>query len=366
MRLSLVLTAAAAVARGQGPACRDQNTWPFSNDSIWNTAIGSGAQYAAAGIFAAGKPQPESFFSDDDYFIVTQASDPQVPWYSQGWWGQPSGFAHCNVSGPLVGPIHFPANLTVTEFGNNNAAALLQPDNRTLVLTQPLYVCGPGAPVLSILDKSHGTTDIRGPGTWGGHGGSSLSAIGGTIRLGELLPGSGPIQHALKLELNAVTYYWPGRDPKGSPCFTWPALNCDGYAHDNCTTDPHCYNGSNPLLRPGALLAVPPSVASQLAGQLRTAPGRVILAALTDYGGYLVDDTYANRGTFCTEHGVTDEFTTAWGWPFNAQASSSGSEYAWYSDLLAIFQSLSIIANNSPGSIGGGGAPRQPPPPPFC
>ena len=42
------------------------------------------------------------------------------------------------------------------------------------------------------------------------------------------------------------------------PCFRWPALNCDG--NWNASRDPansNFYNGSNPLLKPGALLAVP-------------------------------------------------------------------------------------------------------------
>ena len=37
--------------------------------------------------------------------------------------------------------------------------------------------------------------------SWGAHGGSHLSSIGGTIRRGELLPGAPPIRHALKLML---------------------------------------------------------------------------------------------------------------------------------------------------------------------
>jgi len=39
-------------------------------------------------------------------------------------------------------------------------------------------------------------------------GGSGLSSFGGAIRLGELLPGAPPIQHALKLELFAHAYYF--------------------------------------------------------------------------------------------------------------------------------------------------------------
>jgi hypothetical protein len=314
--------------------------------------------YSPAHIFdvSQGRDLPKDFFSDDDYFIPTTAADPQVDWFSQGWWGNPSGEAHCNITGSLVGKLNFPAELTVTEFGNNNAAAILQPDNDTLVLTQPLYVCTPGAPVLSILDKQHGTTSIRGNGTWGGHGGSSLSAIGGTIRKGELLPGSGPITHALKLELFAHEYYY-----SQPPGYVWPALNCDGYAFDCKGNSFGCYGGNNSLLSPGALLAVPPNVSSLVAAQMKTQPGKSILWTLTNFGGYLVDDTYWYRGTICTEHGVTDEFQAAWGFPFNANPGDM-----FFDDLLLIFQSLAVVANNGPNTIGGGGAPLQPLAPPFC
>jgi hypothetical protein len=36
---------------------------------------------------------------------------------------------------------------------------------------------------------------------YGAHGGSGLSAMGGSIRKGELMPNTGAIAHALKLEL---------------------------------------------------------------------------------------------------------------------------------------------------------------------
>ena len=43
--------------------------------------------------------------------------------------------------------------------------------------------------------------DVLGDGTYGAHGGSGLSAMGGSIRRGELLPATGAITHALKVEL---------------------------------------------------------------------------------------------------------------------------------------------------------------------
>lgn len=93
---------------------------------------------------------------------------------------------------------------------NNNAMALLLPDNETLVQMQPVYRCGVyPSPLLARWgnDTDGGpqnfpnTTSILGDGILGAHGGSGLSSIGGSIRLRELLPSSPPIGHALKIEL---------------------------------------------------------------------------------------------------------------------------------------------------------------------
>jgi hypothetical protein len=56
-----------------------------------------------AQIFQNNSEPRGGFFSDDDYFIVTSVNDPVVPWYSQGWWGNPTGSAHCDITGPLHG-----------------------------------------------------------------------------------------------------------------------------------------------------------------------------------------------------------------------------------------------------------------------
>jgi hypothetical protein len=254
----------------------------------------------------------------------------------------------------------------VTAFGNNNAAAILQPDGHSLIFTQPLYVCTPGAPVLSQYDQARGTGDIYENGTWGGHGGSSLNAIGGTIRLGELMPGTGPTgpRHALKLELFAHQYYYGTLyGANRSTCYRWPALTCDGYFADcGPGSGYNCYNGSSPFLTPGALLAVPLQDMAAVNASLATEPARMLLWTLTYYGGYLVDDTFDDRGTICTEHGWTDAFSNAWSMEFNTRDATS----EWYKDMLTLFRALSIVVNNSEDSPGGGGPPLQPPAPPFC
>lgn len=367
-RIATVAVAGAAALCGAGAqTCRDQNLWPFNASSVWNTPLGSDAVFVPAGLFNSTRPGEEAPYamqSDDDWFFAPSLSDPVMNWYSQGTWGTPNNVSlYCTITGELVESFHFP-DVIIDNFGNNNAAAILDPrDNRTLLLIQPIYRCAEGAPVTALKNTPGGNrSDIRGAGTGGGHGGSGLSAIGGTIRRGELLPSAPPIPHALKLEFWAHQYYYrpPGCDR--SECFTYPAVTCDGHMCDPTRG----YNGTDALFRPGALLAVARGDAARLNATLRTLPARKIAQALATYGGYVVDDTAWNATSICTEKGVQDEFNATYGYPFLVHAGAQGPAAAWYDDLLDIFRALSIVSNNSPQSPGGGGAPLAPPPPPFC
>jgi len=336
-------------------ACRNARTWPFLSTSIWNTPIGSGAVFHDPGIFRPPFALPNNFYSDDEYFIVTTSNDPLTPWYNQGLWGKFDPEVYCNITGKFVANIHFPFNLTATRFRNNNVAAILQPDNQTIVNTHPLYRCTPGSPILSLLEKGVEGKDniVLGNGTWGAYGGSGLSCIGGTIRLGELLSNSSPIRHALKMQLNATAYYYD--QPPG---YVWPALRRDGYAFNS--SSPHHYGGHDIYLSPGSLLAIP----SNVTVNVTTTPAKKLLFALQNYGAYIVADTVANHGTLNTEHGVTDEFQAAYGYDFDSGPTGPGAE--WYADMLALFQALHVVINNSESTVGGGGTPLQPPPPPIC
>ena len=77
-------------------------------------------------------------------------------------------------------------------------------------------------------------------------------------------------------------------------------------------------------------------------------------------GGYLITDTAGNSAAFTAEDGVVEEAGLGAG---NA-ADGPGSEY--YSDMLAIFQQLHVVDNNSDEAKGGGGVPRRSPAPPIC
>jgi len=326
---------------------------------------------------------PERFRTDVDFFVATAATDPVTDFVNQGWWGNDPecGYNHCckRNRSKTVGTMRFPYNWTVNQT-SNNAAAILLPDHETLVQVQPLVRCTPGSPLFAIANFLKNRTyfngsqwvpqpqpaniSILGNGTWGAHGGSLLSSIGGTIRLGELLPGAPPIGHALKLMLYAAQYYYPGDRAVG--CYRWPALRCDGSW--NASRDPgnkNYYNGTDPRLKPGALLAVPGAERAALLGNgtVTTPVGVKLLEALTDYGGYLDDNTASNSGAFNIEGGVAEEVAAAYA-GLNLRDVRPGT--ALYNELVAIYRTLHIVDNNAPSAVGGGGTPRRPTKPPIC
>ena len=346
------------------PACRDRFLWPFAASSIWNTPIGSSARYEPAGIYSA--ELPTELHNDQEWIVHASPTDPLVDWVDDSG-NFPGG---CAATGGVKAQLPLPPNFTTDCVPNNNGAGLLLPDNRTLVQMQPFYRPQAGGAFRAWYHTGAPQpfpweVDVLGDGALGAHGGSGLSSFGGAIRLGELLAATGPIQHALKLELWAHKYYFYNYT-SGAPasCFRWPAVGCDSY----CCKDPSIgYGGTNPALVPGALLAVPPALAASLTPA--TVPGAKILAALTDYGGYLVDDTGSRQGggAFCAESGVNGEVEREYGYSIRIEKPLTPAQGgALFSDLVAIFKALHVVDNNGPGSVGGGGAGRQPPAPPIC
>ena len=188
------------------------------------------------------------------------------------------------------------------------------------------------------------TTSIFGDGALGSHGGSGLSGIGGTIRLGELLPRSGPIQHAIKIELQHQWYFGlhPLQNPSayngGRAQYVWPATGSDGGTNK---APGGLYGGKDPHVAPGALLAIPAAVGAGI--NTSTVVGGKIKQALIDYGGYIVDDTGAgNSVAVCMEAQVNDEMRKAYGYamtyPHGVSSALSDKGRALYNDLLLIFR----------------------------
>jgi hypothetical protein len=323
---------------GAATTSRNMLTWPFSSDSIWNMPIGSGAVYQATGLSPATE-----IFGDVDYFIQLHASDPLTALNTdENVWSGP----RCSSTQPTGISLNIPSSLIVPDASGsntpNNSAAFLKPDGHTLEQVNALARCTAGGPIYGVAAEQNGGSveDLFGSGITGGHAGSNLSSIGGTIRLGELT-GTAAIHHALKVDVDGHYLFHSAQNPG----FRWPANTSDACA-------PSCYTGTLSGMVMGSLLAIPPTATEQTLG-LATPAGKKLFHALQDYGAYIVDNSNDVSYNLAVENGVEAEFRTAFGFDFDTSTSSP-----WLSDIKALFANLRLVANNSPSSIGGGGTPR--------
>lgn len=309
-------------------AIAQEGTWqkPFSSTSPWNTKVSPRAQFVPANL------RPASWMTvDEEYFFVTTTSDPTHRVYAPIDWSHRCGGTRVELES-----IPFPDDVVIpdadAQHTPNNCAAILLPDGRTVRQINPLTRCTPGGPLAGWLAA---TVDLHGDGIPGGHGGSGLSSLGGSIRRGEF-SSSKPISHALKVNIWGQKYLW--KFAAGDSGFRWPANR-----HDGCAPD--CYGGTNPALRLGSLLAIPASIADTLL--METIPGRKIRDALRAYGAYVVDDTAWDAYALCVESGVRDEFRSSF------QMSIESQSTPWYRDCMKLFGALHVVDNNSSSSIGG-------------
>jgi hypothetical protein len=330
---------------GEGDA-RDPLRQPFHHESIWNTPIGSEAEYVHARIQGAER----GMTVDEDLIVLTPDAPLLDVYRSDAGWNREKN--RCEVDGDLLFSVPVPEDFLVSPetwdgLTPNSGLAVLMPDGRTILQTQPFARCATeyGTSRYRFADE-----DLYGPGTYGAHGGSGLSAIGGALRVGELAPGAGPIRHVLKVNLYADRNLYYDAITEG---YRWPARTADGYAARAYGTK------GDPAkeLRMGALLVLPPSVDTESMG-LETEPGRMLALAFQDYGAYVVDDTAWDVYALVTEWGpagrVRDEFERDWG------MKMTGQDTPWARDMDRIFQNLHVVVNNGPDSIGGGGLSRAP------
>jgi len=345
--------AAEARPEPQAPLDRNPVAWPFTAASVWNLPLGRDARRVPAGLTLS-----RGGVSIDEDILVLDPTAPLVDIleHNAGW--DPKLVRCSRLTGNVLyrgvpipsGFVTDPGFLGATP---NHSAAILLADGDTVIQTQPLHRCQAGGPAVSQFRWAQ--VSLRnGDGIAGAHGGSQMSSIGGTIRVGELVPG-GALRHALKINLDcaAVCAYNPA-DPDGSPGFRWPALSADADASVR-------YRGKNAAVQMGALLALP---ASFDVDGLRTEPGRMVARALQRYGAYVVDDTGYASFALTTEWGpngrVADEFERVWGFPIDGgtepTCTDDGPECAWARDIADAVAALDVIDDNGPTSVGGAGA----------
>jgi hypothetical protein len=340
---------------------RSKLRWPFICGSVWNMPIGSDATYVPAGIGLA----TQAGMTVDEDIIIQRPIAPlkQVILNTAGWDQSKTRCGSLTAQTVYQDGVPIPNNFT-TDPGYlgvtpNMSAAILMPDSQTIRQTQPFHVCGNGGTVTSQY-AAENENIADGTGIGGAHGGSGMSSIGGTLRMGELVPGS-VIRHALKINLSERYYYYNAGD--ATPGYRWPAHHADA--------DPNAcagYAGHVSAMRMGALLALRPefSIAA-----LRTQPAKILATALADFGAYVVDRTCWDVYAVSTEWGpdgrVLDEFASTWGFSFQTSITANCSDTSlackWAQDMRDIFTSLHVIDDNAPGNIGGAGTRRRPPAP---
>jgi len=193
---------------------RDRTLWPFASDSIWNTPIGSGATLVAAPITNTGSTV---IYQDPDLIVMT----PTAPLTNLDQSGAGWGGDRCTTTTDVVDSLPIPTNFTVDSNAYNSCIAVLRPDGRTVAQSNAFARCGAGSDA-TCFTNSFDDVDLYGPGITGSHGGSTLSALGGTIRYGEFT--SGAIHHALKIAVDAHRYFYC----PSTPCQpVWPATTVD-------------------------------------------------------------------------------------------------------------------------------------------
>ncbi|MBT0566289.1 hypothetical protein [Williamsia sp. CHRR-6] len=343
-----------------GPATRDPLRQPFSSNSIWNTAIGSGARYVPARLPAVPggdqyAPMPQN---DQTSIILTPTAPLTELRYSKAAW---TGADRCVPTGSEVFyRVPMPSDYRVPSSSNNEGASWLMPDGRTINNSGPLARCRTGGYATSVDTSS--PVDLYGDGISTSLGGSGISGLMGALRRGEMTPataGTG-VRHALRI--NVDTDRQLSVCPQEQNCYRWPATSADrdaDRAYGRLGTD------IPSAMKMGALLAIPASVDIDRLG-LRTVPGRQLAWTLQNYGAYITDSTACACFAIVSEKGpqgsFAEQFRRDYGFSFEQRVADNS---PWTQDLQKIVVALAVVDNNGPQSIGGGGMPRQPAAPPV-
>jgi hypothetical protein len=137
-----------------------------------------------------GFGRPRAFQVDVEHLFL-DATAPITPIYlnNDAW----TGGDRCTLDSttPLFRapvPTDYVGKPARTDYRPNSSAAFLAADNITIIQTQPLTRCTAGGRITSGFLYIQSNVTIYGGGRGGAHGGSLLSAIGGTLRAHEFRP----------------------------------------------------------------------------------------------------------------------------------------------------------------------------------
>jgi hypothetical protein len=319
---------------------------PYASSSVWNTPLGDGAALKPASL----TPASAGIRTEAVVLLLSVDAAPLSVQHSDAGW---TGADRCPASAPEHFTAFAPADFLVSEGEGRSGTPLvaLQGDARSLKQGLPLARCTPGSPATIAFEETD-AGDIYGDGLFGANGGSGLSALGGVLRLGELLPNAEPPRHSLAIHVFSNENLWAAST--ADECFRWPASRADSYCMDS-------YGGTEPELRMGALLALPLDATVSL----RTSAAEKLAWTLRNYGAYVVNDagspSYAFNVELSPAGWFVDEFEAAWGFPFQTTDTTSD----WAMDVQSLFDALMVVTDNAPTTPGGAGTRLQPASPPL-
>ncbi len=332
---------------------RDATLSPYPWNSIWNMPLGDTKTLVD---FSMTLPTSKTLNAEEDILILDSTfSLTDIKAHDDGWatgdrCGNRTGATH-KADMPIDETWHTDPGFLGTK--PNHSTAILLPDNTTWE-TQPFHICADSVPVSQYHNASYegaGNSILTGglgnDPHGGAHGGSKMSAMGGTIRLGEWVSG-GAIKHVIKLEVdNSANLYGSG----GSG-HRWPANAADS------GWDTGGYGGSVPEALMGCLVCL--KTTFDIDASLTAEPAKIVALCLQTYGAYLVDGTGFSSAMFAIEWGpqgrVHTEFETEFGFSMRGLASSAtGDQKTFLEDIETIWSNLWIVDDNASGVVGGSG-----------
>lgn len=340
---------------------RDMYKRPFSSGSIWNMPIGSSAQYLPLGL-----TPPSQGYALVSNHLILEPDAPLRPLVDRGyWWPWTDG---TSVKGDNTGiSVRIPDHLVIApppaSAYEDRPSAALQADGR---VREFQYTVRPTASSpISMFEGPRAVMDLRGDGLTpdgqsGAHGGSGLTAVGGTLRAGEL-SGPEPIRHALAVTMN-LTKWGTAEGGRIEAGYRWPAKWAD-YGYER-TAFASGYGSLTRLgftgrdgLGEGSLLALPATV-DIAALKLETPAGAKLAWTYQNYGAYVVDNAGDTGSYDVFRHNIEEAAAPEARLIDTGYAQTGATPFG--RDMNKIFTRLAVIDNNGPSSIGGGGRPRQP------
>jgi hypothetical protein len=297
---------------------------PFAPSSIWNTPIGSNAQFQAASGAQTASIQHQAGVNTwigQDAIPIYQAksTDPMATW-SYDSRGTNADWTFGNTSS-MNGTFQMRTPTDVQFKTGDGWAIIVSEDGQHYIETWLGSKTGSNSFHANYVVENTVTGDgiANVPGAHEGIRAAGMSLMGGVVQKADL--DAGHIDHAVAMAISTT------QAGSSSTPYVWPATTADSFSGS--------YSGSIPL---GSLFAIPKDVDLTKIG-ITTAEGMALAKAYQNYGGYVTDTAGPNTLQLAyLEKGVSQ-----------TQVDNL------FKDMNAIRSHIELVTNNTASTPAGGG-----------